>query len=153
MKIKNIIAMTLVIAGVAAAGLTGARQVSAQEETTNLPPLIQNLAERFGLNTGEVEQVMEEVRTEKQQQVRSHREERLQEAVDEGVITAEQKQALLDKQAEWEAQREQQREEMRQWMDESGIDFEALREYGCGLAAGPGGFGGGFKAGPHGGGW
>ncbi len=60
--------------------------------------------------------------------------ERLDEAVEDGVITADQKQTLLDKRAEMHEKHEQLREEMHQWMEESGIDHEALAAYrkGCG---------------------
>lgn len=98
--------------------------------------------------------VFDEARQEQQQQLQEQRraqmEKRLDEAVGDGVITAEQKQALLDKDAEMQTKYEQLREEMQQWQEQSGIDFEALAPYhiGCGgRGSGPGpgkmhGFGG-----------
>ena len=56
----------------------------------------------------------------------------LDEAVGDGVITAEQKQTLLNKRAEMQERREQLREEMRAWMDENGFDCEALAPYRAG---------------------
>jgi hypothetical protein len=60
-------------------------------------------------------------------------EERLSKAVEDGVVTNEQKQALLNKQQEmWEKQN-QLNEEMRQWQEQSGIDFEKLAPYKVGF--------------------
>lgn len=71
--------------------------------------------------------------TEEHQEHRQARQEqiaeRLDEAVADGVITPDQKQALLDKRAEMQEKREQLREEMRTWMDENGFDCEALAPY------------------------
>ena len=75
--------------------------------------------------------------------MQQHKEERLSQAVEDGVISEEQKQALQDKWQEmWQerqVEREQHREEMQAWFEEQGIDPEALRQYG------------GFKMGMHGG--
>ncbi len=92
--------------------------------------------------------VFDEVHQERQQERQAQMTERLDEAVADGVITRDQKQALLDKHAEMREKHEQLREEMHQWREESGIDFEALAPYkgGCGgRGFGPGrmrGFGG-----------
>lgn len=102
---------------------------------TKFPTLIQKIIDKFKLNSGEVEKVIEEEQTERQQEMKSRREAKLEEAVKAGVITAEQKQALLNKETEWQQRQEQQRQEMQQWMEQSGIDFEKLAPYG-------GGFGG-----------
>ena len=46
---------------------------------------------------------------------------RLDRAVNDGVITANQKQALLNKHAEMQGKRNQMREEMQKWMEEKTI--------------------------------
>jgi len=95
--------------------------------------------------------VFDEACEERQQERQTQMEAKLDEAVGDGVITAEQKQALLDKRAEMQQEREQKREETKTWREESGIDFEALAPYksgygGKGFGPGPGkmhsGFGG-----------
>ena len=97
---------------------------------TKFPSLIQRIIDKFKLNSGEVEKVMEEERTERQNEMRARKEERFNEAVKAGVITEEQKKALLDKEDEWQERQQQLMEERRQWMEQSGIDFEKLAPYG-----------------------
>lgn len=102
---------------------------------TKFPTLIQKIIDKFNLNSGEVQKVVEEEQTERQQEMKAQREAKLEEAVKAGVITAEQKQALLNKEAEWQQKQQQLIQERQQWMAQSGIDFEKLAPYG-------GGFGG-----------
>ena len=78
---------------------------------TKFPALIQRMIDKFKLNSGEVEQVMQEEQTAKQQEMRSKREAKLEEAVKAGVITSEQKTALLNKEDEWQQQQQQQMQE------------------------------------------
>lgn len=114
------------------------------------PTLIQRIIDKFKLNSGEVQQVVDEVQTERQQEMRARREAKLEEAVKAGVITSEQKQALLNKEDEWQQRQTQQRQEMQQWMEQSGIDFGKLAPYRAGF--GGRGFGGrGFGKGWFGG--
>lgn len=104
------------------------------------PIVIQKIIDKFSLNSGEVQKVMEEVQTERQQEARNQREAKLEEAVKAGVITSEQKQTLLDRQGEWQEKQRQLMEEKRQWIEKSGIDFEKLAPYRAGF--GSKGFGG-----------
>ncbi|HUW21438.1 MAG TPA: hypothetical protein VMW41_02095 [Candidatus Bathyarchaeia archaeon] len=104
---------------------------------------IDRLVERFGLNKDEVTTVMDEMRTERQQQRQAYMESRFNQAVSDEIITTDQKQALLKKYTEMEDRHNQEREEMRKWVEESGIDFDKLAPYGVG-------FGGkGFGRGHH----
>lgn len=57
-------------------------------------------------------------------------EERLNQAVDDGVITAEQKEALSSKFAQLQQKREQHQAELEAWFKEQGIDPKALTPYG-----------------------
>jgi len=102
---------------------------------TNFPTLIQKIIDKFSLNSGEVEKVMKEEQTERQTEMKVRREARLEEAVKAGVITAEQKAALLNN-------------ERQQWLEQSGIDLEKLAPYGG--FGGPGIGGKGFGRGGHG---
>lgn len=113
-------------------------------------PIVQELVENFNLNEDDVKTFFDEQRQERQQQMLQEREDRLDQAVEEGVITAEQKLALKEKWQEiWQErqnEREQHREEMQAWFEEQGIDPEALRQYGgfghkMGMHGGRGGFG------------
>ena len=122
-------------------GLWGIKQVRADTVENNSPPIVQKIAERFGLNQDEVQQVFDEEHQYKMQQRKQRFEDRLTIAVADGVITAEQKQALLQKMAELRpdaaemkelsfAERrqlhKQHREEMKAWVEANGIDLKAL---------------------------
>lgn len=108
----------------------GTVRAYAENESGGYPPIIQKLVERFGLNEEEVKTVFDEVRTERQQEMQQSREERLNQAVSDGIITEEQKQALQNKWEEMRTERQQHREEMQAWFEEQGIDHEALMQYG-----------------------
>jgi hypothetical protein len=103
--------------------------------------VIEQLTEKFNLNQDEVDEAVNQFREKRQAEMRAQHEERLQQAVDDGVITSEQKQALENRHNEMRETKTRMREEMQTWMEESGIDFEALRQYGGGCK----GFGHGFK--------
>ena len=108
--------------------------------------------DKVGLKEEEVTGVFNEMHQERQQKMQAQIESRLNEAVENGVITAEQKEALFKKQAEWQEKQRQMMEEKRKWVEESGIDFEKLAPYwggfgkrgfgghGFGRGFGPGGF-------------
>lgn len=104
--------------------------------------LAERLVSRFNLNKDDVQKVFEENRTAMQTQRRSEVEERLDQAVSEGKLTEDQKNALLSKMDEMRAKREslssdlsreerrakmaEYREEMQNWSKDNGIDFQAL---------------------------
>jgi hypothetical protein len=113
------------------------------------PTIIQKIIDKFKLNSGEVQKVMDEAQTERQQEMKARREARLEEAVKAGVITEEQKQTLLNKETEWQRKQEQLRQEMQDWRQNSGIDFQKLAPYGG--FGGPGFGGRGFGKGHWGG--
>lgn len=140
---KKILIPTLVLAVLASAVILGASAVRADDFSSS-SPLVQKLVERFGLNEDEVVSTFEELRTEKMETMQQSKDERLQSAVDDGVITAEQKEALEAKWAEKKEEMQNHKEEMQAWFEEEGIDHEALREYG-GFGHGGHKFHGGFK--------
>jgi 4-alpha-glucanotransferase len=126
------------------------------EENPPYSSLIQKLVERFNLNPDEVQEVFEEHRGERRAKMEQHFGERLDQAVAEGRITVEQKEALLTKKAEMEAEcagfkelsmeerkekMAQHQQEMKAWVEENGLDFFALRDLRMG----------GFKGGHFGG--
>lgn len=109
----------------------------------NFPPPIQKIIDKFKLNPDEVQKVIDETRDEKQKQMQSLREQRLEQAVKDGVITEEQKKTLFERWNKMWQEHQQEREEMQRWREESGIDFEKLAPYGVGFGRGFGkrGFG------------
>jgi hypothetical protein len=114
------------------------------DDVSNYPPIVQTLVDKFGLNADEVDEVLSEAMAERHAQMQQNKEDALNQAVTDGVITEEQKEALIEKHQEmWQerkTEREQHKEEMEAWFEEQGIDHDTLREY-------MGGFGkrGGFK--------
>lgn len=120
----------------------GTVKAYAEENEGGYPPLVQKLAERFNLNEEEVKTVFDEMRGEREGLRRENREEGLNQAVANGVITEEQKQKLTDKWAEEMSQRQKHGEEMKVWFEEQGINPESLKQYGC---MGGRGSGRGFK--------
>ncbi len=131
-------------------GLVSAQQVSAfwpfdnftnnsnsatqtTETTQTRSTLLQRIAEKFGLNQDDVDQVVADYQTERRQEMQSAYEDRLTAAVENGQITAEQKQLILEKhnqlQQEYDSenqQRQQHQEELQAWADENGIDVSYL---------------------------
>ena len=112
--------------------------------TSQFPPLIQKVIEKFNLNPSEVQKVINEERQEREKQRLSLLEEKLNQAVKDKVISEEQKKVLLERwQNKWQ-QRRQIREEERKWFEENKIDWQKLGPYLGGKGFGRKGFGRGF---------
>ena len=94
------------------------------------PSIVTTLAEKFNLNESDVEAVFDAVHEERHEQFMQNRQENLNQAVEDGVITEEQKQALQDKWEEMHEHRLEHHEEMQAWFEEQGIDHDALMSYG-----------------------
>jgi hypothetical protein len=119
------------------ASLYGASMVYA-EDVTGYPPIVQKIASKFNLDVKDVNQAFEEERSEMWNKRRINLDERLTQAVLDGKITEEQKNKILEKRDEVEAQRygerEMRREEMDQWFSENGINPEVIRSYMVGFS-------------------
>lgn len=155
---KKKIFLPLLAILVVGSGLLMSRVVQAEEGTRPNPfaSLVQKIADKFGLNKDEVQEVVDEVRAEHQEEMQQQREERqaemetsfeeqLTQAVESGEITKEQKQLILAKREEINASRqtategaedmteeerraarETEREELETWAEENGIDMKYL---------------------------
>lgn len=97
------------------------------------------LSEKLGIEESQVSTAMDQIKQDRQAERQAEISSNLNRAVSDGVITAEQKQAWLDKQTELEKQREQQRTGFEQWLSDNGIDETKLRDYEVGMGGGPGG--------------
>lgn len=105
--------------------------------------LVQRLVSKFNLNESEVRAVFDEARVERQAQMQTEFEARLDEAVASGRLTEEQKTLILAKHAEMQAlhesmkdtwddltpeerktQREARQAELKAWAEEHGIDLK-----------------------------
>jgi len=96
---------------------------------SQFPPLIQKIIEKFNLNPGEVQKVIDEERQEQEKQRLSLMEEKLNQAVKDGVISEGQKKALLERWRKRWQERWQFREEERKWFEENKIDWQKLGPY------------------------
>lgn len=150
---------TFAVVTVLGFGVLGASSVSAQSTTNTqnpMSPLVQKIAEKFGLNQSDVQAVFDEVRKEKPAKMQANSEAQLSQLVTEGKITEAQKQLILQKRAELDAQRKANKESMQNlseeerkakmqeekaaleaWASENGIDSRYLMQ-----GRGHGGFGG-----------
>lgn len=107
-----------------------------------------NLAEKLKIDESQVSSAMEQIRSENRAQRQVEVSGKLDEAVSDGVITAEQKEKLLTRQTEVQQKREQERQDCQKWQEESGIDMSKLRDYGIGGLGFGGGKGNGGPRGP-----
>lgn len=126
---KKFLIPTLGLSALIGVGVLGISAVQA-DDAEGLPPFLQGFVERFNLNDEEVKTYFEEQKQDKLKLMQQTKDERLNQAVSDGVITEEQKQAFLDKWGEKKAHREQHRAEMQTWFEEQGIDVQALHDYG-----------------------
>jgi hypothetical protein len=106
-----------------ASAYNGANQVKMSEE----------LAAKLNVSTDKVDAAMGQIHEERQAERKAEISANLDKAVSDGVITAEQKQKILDKQAQNEQEREQKKAEMEKWAADNGIDFSKLKTYGFGM--------------------
>ena len=125
---KKVLITTLGLATLIAVGVIGTSITKAEEEGYKLP-IVTRIAENFDLEEDEVQAVFDAARDERHQMMQQGKEEKLNQAVSDGVITQEQREALQNKWEEMKAEKRQYRGEMEVWMEEQGIDNDALREY------------------------
>lgn len=139
----SIIAFAFVLTGLAT--FTGSKVLAnGYMGGSNNDEMTQKLSEKLNISQDQVSSAMDQIREDRQAEHKTEISANLDKAVTDGVITAEQKQALLDKQAELEKQREAERTAMEKWKTDSGIDFSKLEKYDVGMGMGMGkGMGGG----------
>ena len=136
MKNKKAI-LPIAIIGIAIAGTTlwSTGVVKAQFGNNN-ETMAQELASKLDIDESKVSEAMEQIRIDHQEKRQAQISTNLDKAVTDGVITAEQKQKILDKHSQMKQERGQKRQEMQQWEEENGIDMSKLREYGIGNGQG-----------------
>lgn len=147
MKVKKAIVLpalaALVITGTA---LVGTNSVSAQSGSDTL---VEKIAGKFNLDKSEVQSVFDEAKEERRAEQQTKLSENLQEKVDDGTITLEQKALLENKlnemheqrkdsknqdlsKEERRQQRKQHRDEFKKWAEENNIPIEVLGNLGVG---------------------
>lgn len=126
---KKTLISILTLGVIISAGYFGSSNILAQEEVYGHNKLITAIAQKFNLNEADVEAVFSSVHDEQIEQMRMEKENRLTQAVNDGVITEDQKLAILSKFTDISQQKLHGREEMAKWFSDSGIDSEKLRPY------------------------
>lgn len=120
----------------AVAWKTGVAKAYFGGSAENRDKMAEELAAKLNVSTDQVSTAMEQIRTEHQSARKAEVSTKLDQAVTDGVINAEQKQKILDKMAENQAnrgemrgQKGRNREVMEQWYKDNGIDFEKIHDY------------------------
>lgn len=91
--------------------------------------IVSRISEKFNLNEADVEAVFDSVREERQDEMKNRREESLTKAVTDGVITENQKNAIISKMDENLGERGENHDEMQKWFTDNGIDQTKLSSY------------------------
>lgn len=135
---KKILLPVLAV-GIMGAGLMSVSQVQAQANTNSFSSLVETLANKFNLDKSQVQSVFDEHKVQMQQEHQQKMENRLTQAVKEGKLTDAQKQAVLNKLAEFKKTfnadafknmtpqqkkeaMQKQHNELKEWAQSQGID-------------------------------
>lgn len=165
MKNKKALIVALIIGALLVIGIfgTGVAVATVAKNSSEYPPIIQKLVERFNLDPVEVRKVFDEERDERQKAMQTRFEGLLDQAVKDGKITDEQKGAIIAKQTEMQKKMDELRtgdltpeeqqakmqtlqEELTAWAEKNDIDLQYLHMFGRGMGRGgrfgsPGSFG------------
>ena len=129
---KKIILPGILVTAFMIAAIYGSGQVFAVN-ATNYSPVVERIADKFGLKASDVNEVFEQEKADMWQNRKQMFSARLDQAVKDGKITESQKQKILDKedemQANREAERKQNREDMQNFLKSNGIDPTILMPY------------------------
>ena len=156
MKKKTIVILSVALSVVLVAGVLGTGIVLAASNSF-YPPIVEKLAEKLNVSNSDVNTAFDEVHQEKRQEAQERFEQQLDQAVEDGKITKEQKEVLLKKNTEIQEQQEEVMElkqDLKNWADENDVDLRNVMGKGSkgglkGHRGGPGGPGGGcFGPGP-----
>lgn len=161
MNKKHLVATAVVVGGLAVAATFGTRSVLAAHGTNRMDGLVTAIAQKFNLNSADVQKVFEEQHALKRAEHEQLFADKLKELVTAGTLTQEQADKITAKKAELEAQheslkaslesmtKEQRKEAMRthmqalkQWATDNNIPLQYLRFMGPGFI-------GHMKAGMH----
>lgn len=144
MAVKHKVVAGGAVLAVIATSLAGFSTVSAQGNADDVS-LAEKIASKFNLDQGEVKAVFEENRSAREAERQAEISDRLQQAVDDGDITADQKKLIEQKQQQLEDARDAMKDELEKWAEDNDIDQKYLMFGGHGMRGGPGGPGGGGR--------
>lgn len=122
---SKIIVASLAIVTLVIVGTQTINTVRADEGNVSSHPMMQGLVERFNLNEDEVETYFNE-QMEDMGHHAINKENMLNDAVNRGAISTEQKELLLNKMEEMKQHREEEKAEMQTWAEENDIDLSLI---------------------------
>jgi hypothetical protein len=125
MKFNKTMLAAGVVTTIAAGSLLGVNAASA-DSANGESNIVDKIVSKFNLNKDEVQAVFDEAKEERQAERAAELSEDLQDKVDRGDITAEQKTLIEDKMAEVRAARETEREYLKQWAEDNEIDLRYI---------------------------
>lgn len=109
--------LPVVLAAVVLGGL-GVFNVQAAEPTTFQTSIVKRIAEKFNVSESEVQEVFDEERTTRENEMKKNTETKLSQAVADGKITEKQKKLILNKMEELKANRESDMKNFKNMTDE-----------------------------------
>lgn len=124
MQVKKSLLVTGAVATVGLASLTGIGAVSAATTGTGGDSLVSKIAQKFNLKESDVQAVFDEAKTEREAKHQAALSDHLQQLVDDGKITANQKTLIENKVTELQKAREDERTALEAWAKEKGIDVK-----------------------------
>ena len=127
MSKKNLALAVGAIAMGATLGVAGLKTIEAASETNS--PLLQNLAEKFNSSPEDIKGVFDQTKEERKHERQKAIEASLNQAVEEGMITEDQKNTIQSKQEEIRKQMDEvkaAKEDLRKWADEEDVDLKDI---------------------------
>ncbi len=128
MKKKAVLVASVLLSLFLIAAVVGTGVVLAASNDS-YPPIVEKLAEKLNLKEDDVQSAFDEMKEEKQQEMQEKWEERLDEAVEDGKITEDQKEEILEKRTAIQQKQEEMHElkqELKSWADENDIDLREV---------------------------
>lgn len=128
---KKVLASVLTLGVIISVGYFSSTNVLAEGVTTGKghDQLISAIAQKFNLNTSDVEAVFTAVHDERLEEMKNVRNDRLSQAVTDGVITEEQKKSIIEKMETHMENRNMAKEDLQKWFSDNGIDSNELKPY------------------------
>ena len=100
---------------------------------TSKATLPQRLASKLNLDQSKVDSAFGSIEQENFTNRQTAEQTKLDQAVKDGIITADQETKILDKQKELYTEHQKQRTDLEQWISDNNIDATKLRQYGIGI--------------------
>lgn len=130
MEVKKKLATAGAVATIGLTSLAGISTIAAQSGVVGTSDVVEKIATTFGLKEDAVQAVFDEVQEERQAERQTEISQHLQEAVDDGDITDEQKTLIEEKISELQVTHEAEKEELAAWAEENGIELKYLHARG-----------------------